>query len=200
MTTGKIGLTGGIGSGKSTVASLFKQLNIETIDADHIARQITQPGTAVFDYVVEAFGRNIIDSKGSIDRNTLGKIIFNNIEKRKHLESILHPPIKKIMFEQCLESESPYCILEIPLLIESGQNKEMDRVLVVTCQSEIIIKHLQQNRGMCVAEIERICRAQISDQQRLRKANDVIVNNSDIKSLEKQVKKLHKDYLTQFTT
>jgi len=194
----KIGLTGGIGSGKSTVAGLFRKLGIETIDADQIARQLTLPGTPEFEQVRDTFGRKVIDSSGNLDRMTLGEIVFSSDEKRRILESILHPPIRKEMLEKSLQSKSPYCILEIPLLIESGQYRDMDRVLVVTCKSSIRIQRLQQDRNLDLETVNRILDTQLSDDERSARADDVIANDSTIESLEKRVNALHKKYCEMF--
>jgi len=194
----RIGLTGGIGSGKSTVAGLFRKLGIETIDADQIARELTLPGTPEFEQIRDAFGSKVIDSSGNLDRKTLGEIVFSSDEKRRILESILHPPIRKDMLEKSLQSKSPYCILEIPLLIESGQYRDMDRVLVVTCKSSIRIQRLQQDRNLDTPTIVRILDAQLSDDERSANADDVIVNDSTIESLVKQVSALHRVYSAMF--
>ncbi len=194
----RVGLTGGIGSGKSTVANLFKQLGVDTIDADLISRELTRPGTPEFEQIVESLGSGIIDNSGHIDRKKLGEIVFRNDKKRDLLESILHPPILDKMFDQCRKSKSPYCILEIPLLIESGQHELMDRVVVVTCNPETRTSRLQQHRKMSVDEINRVLDTQLSDRERAAKADDVIVNDSTIAALEAQVTRLHETYRSMF--
>ena len=194
----RVGLTGGIGSGKSTVAKLFQQLGIDTIDADQIARQLTIQGTPQFEQITEVFGSAVIDDSGLLDRAALGIIVFNNSKKREMLEAILHPPIREYMLEKSQKSTSPYCILEIPLLIESGQYHEMDRVLVVTCNSSIRKKRLRQDRNLDMQTISRILDAQLSDDERSANADDVIANDSTIESLEQQVSALHKTYCAMF--
>jgi dephospho-CoA kinase len=194
----RVGLTGGIGSGKSTVANLFQQLGIDVIDADQISRQLTRPGTPQYAQIREAFGSTVIDNSGLLDRAALGKIVFECGTKRELLETILHPPIRKNMIERSMQSHSPYCILEIPLLIESGQYREMDRVLVVTCKTSIRINRLQQDRNLDLQSINRILDSQLSDEERSAEADDVIVNNSTIESLQEQVSALHKTYCAMF--
>ncbi len=195
----KIGLTGGIGSGKSTVSNLFSQLGVHTIDADQIARRLSQPGTVEFARIVELFGKEIIDIKGKIIRSKLREIVFADPDKRKSLESILHPPIKKAMLAECRQNNSVYCILEIPLLIESGQYQEMDRVIAVTCQTENAIQRLQCKRNMEVESINLIRQTQTTDLMRIRHADDVIVNDATIVELEKQVRRLHRLYRAKFS-
>ncbi len=198
----RVGLTGGIGSGKTTVAGCFAGLGVQAIDADRIGRDITEPGSAqseqILAQILEHFGRAIMDSQGRLKRKQLGQMVFNSPQKRKLLESILHPPILDKMFAQCQKSKSPYCILEIPLLIESGQHELMDRVVVVTCHPETRASRLQQHRKMSVDEINRVLDAQLSDQERAAKADDVIVNDSTIAALKQQVKILHENYQSMF--
>lgn len=195
----KIGLTGGIGSGKSSVADLFKQLGIDTINTDLISRTLTRPGSPQFEQIIENFGAQITDNSGHIDRKKLANIVFRNDKKRALLESILHPPIMDKMFAQCRQSKSLYCILEIPLLIESGLHKSMDRVIVVTCNPATRTHRLQQTRKMSLDEIKRILNAQLSDRERVARADDIIVNDSTIATLEEQVNGLHKTYCSLFT-
>lgn len=194
----RVGLTGGIGSGKSTVATLFQRLGIDTIDADQIARQLTMSGTPQLEQIREVFGSAVFNDSGQLDRGTLGEIVFKCGTKREMLEAILHPPIREHMLEKSRQSNSPYCILEIPLLIESGQFREMDRVLVVTCKSSIREKRLQQDRNLDLQTIHRILDTQLSDEERSAEADDVIINDSTIESLEKQVGKLHRSYCAMF--
>lgn len=200
----RVGLTGGIGSGKTTVASYFTGLGVQVIDADQIGRDITEPGSAqseeILAQILEHFGNAVIDSQGRLKRKQLGKLVFNSPQKRKLLESILHPPILDNMLAQCQASKSPYCILEIPLLIESGQYPLMDRIVVVTCNPETRASRLQQHRKMSVDEINRVLDAQLSDQERVAKADDVIENDSTIAALEQKVHLLHENYCSLFST
>lgn len=198
----RVGLTGGIGSGKTTVASYFTELGVEVFDADQIGRDLTEPGNAqseqILAQILKHFGRAIIDSDGRLKRKRLGQIAFNHPQKRKLLESILHPPILDKMLTQCRESSAPYCVLEIPLLIESGQHALMERVVVVTCNLDTRTSRLQQHRKMNVDEINRILNTQLSEQDRLAKADDVIVNDSTVDSLKQQVATLHENYRSLF--
>ena len=194
----KVGLTGGIGSGKSTVARLFAKLGVTTIDADQVARELTKRGTKEFSSIVDQFGQDILDPDGNIDRARLGAVVFSDTSQRQKLESILHPSIRKIMHSRCNASGDPYCILEIPLLIETGQYREMDRILVVTCDTEIRIQRLIDNRDIDAEKIRRIIESQITDSQRIAVADDIIANDSSENVLIEQVDKLHKHYTTLF--
>lgn len=194
MTITKIGLTGGIGSGKSTVAEIFRKLGVQTIDADRIARELTQPGFREFNRIVEYFGDEIIDPMGNIDRVGLGQIVFSDSEKRNMLESILHPSVRERMHGRIKPSEYGYCILEIPLLTETGQFRTMDRVVVVTCKRNNRIKRLRSDRDMDVNRIDRILSTQADDQTRIQCADDVINNDGTLYDLEKQIHLLHKKY------
>ena len=197
---GKIGLTGGIGSGKSTVASLFGVLGAEVIDADSIAREITEPGSTELNLIIDYFGHDIIDKSGQLDRARLAGIVFSDTAKRQHLESILHPPIHKLMHDRCSQSKAVYCVLEIPLLIETGQWKEMDRVLVVTCSKEIRIQRLEKDREMDRSRIQRIFDAQLPDEQRITFADDIIDNDTSLHRLEQTILTLHESYLEIFNS
>ncbi len=194
MKIAKIGLTGGMGSGKSTVAGIFRRIGIQTIDADQIAHELTRPGFQEFDRIIEIFGEAIIDPSGNIDRARLGRIVFSDSQKRSMLESILHPPVRDRMHRQIKPSGYRYCILEIPLLIETGQYKDMDRVIVVTCTRETKIERLHIDRGMNVTTIDRILSTQVDEQTRIQCADEVINNDGTLVELENQVHCLHKKY------
>ncbi len=198
MTPGKVGLTGGIGSGKSTVAKLFGQLGIRSLDADRIARQLSQPGSSEYHQIVKAFGPGVLDRNQLLDRPKLGDRVFNDAKSRRTLEKILHPPIWNTMMEAFSQTQGPYCIFEIPLLIESGQYREMDRVLVVQCDPGIRLKRLLDNRDMKPAVIEKVMAAQMDDGARSSYADDILVNDSDHANLEAQVLALHNQYLEYF--
>ncbi len=198
MTPGKVGLTGGIGSGKSTIAKLFGQLGIRSLDADRIARQLSQPGSSEYHQIVQAFGPGVLDRNQLLDRQKLGDRVFNDAKSRRALEKILHPPIWNTMMEEFSQVQGPYCIFEIPLLIESGQYREMDRVLVVQSDPEIRLKRLLDSRDMKPAAIEKVMEAQLDDGARSSYADDILVNDSDHANLEARVLALHNQYLEYF--
>ncbi len=195
MKIARIGLTGGIGSGKSTVAGMFRKLGIQTIDADQAARELTRPGCREFNRIVERFGDGIIDPDGNLDRARLGRIVFSDSQKRETLESILHPPVRERMRRQIKPSAYGYCILEIPLLIETGQYQDMDRVLVVTCGHKTKTERLSTDRGMNTSVIDRILATQTDEQTRIQYADDVIDNDGTLAGLENQALRLHEKYL-----
>jgi dephospho-CoA kinase len=193
--TARVGLTGGIGSGKSTVLRLFRELGATTISADEIARSLTIPGTPEFRKILVEFGQSITDPRGKINRSKLADIIFNDASRRKILEAILHPGIRKRMHEFCEKSGSAYCILEIPLLIETGQFQEMDRVIVITCDPEIRRQRLQQQRSIGPQKFDQIVEAQLDDAHRRIHADDVVSNDGTVEQLTTRVTALHEKYL-----
>ena len=196
--TARIGLTGSIGSGKSTVAGIFRRLGIQIIDADQVARELTRPGSREFDRIVEYFGDGIVNPAGNMDRARLGRIVFSDSQKRSVLESILHPPVRERMHRQIKPSVYGYCILEIPLLIETGQYQDMDRVIVVTCKRKTKTERLFTDRGISIATIDRILATQTDEQTRIQCADDVIDNDGTLAELENQVDHLHEKYLDRY--
>ena len=194
----RIGLTGGIGCGKSTVCSLFKQLGVFSISADEVAHQLMVPGTEQYTSIVQKFGDAVVDDNDDINRTALGSLVFSDTEKKSVLEAILHPPIRQRMQAAADRCEDPYCILEIPLLIETGQHLAMDRIAVITCDTQTRIKRLMHNRTMTEASIEAVLKNQLSDQQRVAHAHDVIDNSGDLEQLEKQITQLHDSWTERF--
>ena len=190
----RIGLTGGIGSGKTTVANHFSSLGIHIIDADEIVHQISTPGHLPFDQIVQHFGKDILHTDGTIDRQKLSQRVFRNEAERKVLEGILHPAVRMTMQQEIKESDSPYCILVIPLLVETGYTDLVDRVLVVTADREKRVAWVKQRNGLSDTQIESIMAAQASDEERDRIADDVIENNGSLDSLFKQVEDLDSKY------
>ena len=196
----RIGLTGGIGSGKSTVAALFATRGVPVIDTDEIAHRLSQPGQAAFDEIVRGFGEGILDENRRIDRNRLRERVFDNNDERRRLETILHPRIRAAAQEKLAELSAPYCVLVVPLLIESGFQDLTDRILVVDAHENMQIQRTAARSGMTEAEIRKIMSAQASRAQRLQKADDVIDNNSDRKKLEAEVERIHQWYLSLAAT
>lgn len=191
----RIGLTGGIGSGKSTVTALFAARNIPVIDADAIAHRLTLPNTPATQQIARILGADIVASDGSIDRRRLAKRVFANPAERAQLEEILHPLIRVEMQRQQENLHAPYCLLVIPLLVEAGQRDLVDRVLVVDAQEHIQLARAQARDGRGETEIRDILSAQASRDQRLMLADDCIVNDGDLVALNIQVESLHLKYL-----
>jgi dephospho-CoA kinase len=196
----RVGLTGGIGSGKSTVAALFARHGVPVIDTDEIAHELLAPGQAAHGEVVAAFGSEILDATGSIDRALLRQRAFAAPAERKRLEAILHPRIRAETIRRLEGLRTPYCLIVVPLLIEAGFTDLVDRVLVVDADDTLRIQRTQARSGLGVAEIRRIMASQASRQERLQKANDVITNNSDLAHLEREVARLHGMYSALKTT
>jgi len=191
-----VGLTGGIGSGKSAVGRLFEQLGIAVIDTDAIAHQLTTPGGAAMPAIRAIFGDAVATADGALDRAAMRAIVFADPPARKRLEGILHPMIREESERRLAGADSPYAILMVPLLVESGSYRErVDRVAVVDCDVETQIARVMQRNGLARAEIERILAAQATRTQRLEAADDVIDNDRNLADLEPQIERLHASYL-----
>ena len=195
----RIGLTGGIGSGKSTVASLMATRGVPVIDTDEIAHRLTEPGQAAFDEIVRTFGEEILDPNRRIDRNRLRERVFESSAERQQLEAILHPRIRDTVREKLDALHAPYCVVVVPLLIESGFTDLVDRVLVVDAPEAVQIQRTAARSGLTEVETRKIMSAPATRAQRLQKADDVIENNADRRHLEKEVERLHQWYLSLAT-
>jgi len=190
----RVGLTGGIGSGKSTVAGLFAARGVPVIDADEIARRLTQPGEPAVDEIAATLGVDLIRD-GTLDRRRLAARVFQNSTDRQRLESILHPRIRAAMQEEIKRLTAPYCLLVIPLLIETGQRNLVDRVLVVDVDERTQIDRIRRRDARGDAEIHAILAAQVSRARRLQEADETVTNDGDTAALESQVEALHRKYL-----
>lgn len=189
-----IGLTGGIGSGKSTVAEMFESLGIPIIDMDRIARQIVEPGQPALTQIKQAFGEKIIDLNGQLNRQQLSKIIFDSTEKRHQLEAILHPLIRQETERQLAELKALYCVVVIPLLLESEQRSLVDRILVVDVPESLQITRTTQRDGISAAQVRKILATQVSRDSRLNTADDVIDNSAEMDDIRSRVKELDQQY------
>ncbi len=190
----RIGLTGGIGCGKSTVAEQFFRLGVPVIDTDAIARELVEPGEPALQWIVTRFGEEMLLPDGSLDRAKLRKRVFGDRQARRDLERFLHPLIRAEMRERIRRTDTPYCILEIPLLLESNWTDEVDRILVVDAPPEIQMERILQRGQLSRDEAKQIIASQVDREQRLAAADDVITNDGDPGQLEKQVKQLHTRY------
>jgi dephospho-CoA kinase len=191
----RIGLTGGIGSGKTTVTGLFAARGVAIIDTDHIARDIVAPGSALIGQLGQLFGAEIITADGALDRSRLRKVVFNDALKREQLEGLMHPLIRTRTLEQIALANSPYCIVVVPLLLEKGWQSLVDRILVVDTSPQIQLARTQQRDGLSAEEVRAIIAVQISREKRLAAADDVIVNDAGMEKLVLQVEQLHQKYL-----
>lgn len=196
----RIGLTGGIGSGKSAAALLFSARGAPIIDTDEIARALVEPGQPAYDEIIKSFGEAILDGNRRIDRDKLRECVFDNATERQRLEAILHPRIREVVRAKTTDLDSPYCIVVVPLLIESGFDDLVDRILVVDANENLQIQRTVTRSGLSEPEIRKIMSAQATRAQRLQRADDVIENNTDRKHLEKEVERLHHWYLSLATT
>ena len=191
----RIGLTGGIGSGKSTVAELFAARGVPVIDADAIARELVEPGQPALAEIVASFGTDCIDAEGRLDRARLRERVFNDAAQREHLEAILHPRIRAVMAERTATQSTAYVLLVIPLLFESGQRDLVDRVLVVDVPVELQRARVSARDHLTDVQIDAILAAQVQRNLRINGADDVIDNSGDAAGLERQVDALHHHYL-----
>lgn len=192
----KIGLTGGIGSGKSAAAAYFAELGAPVIDSDQIARELVMPGSPALDEIVTAFGPEIIRQDGTLDRARLRRRVFADPFQRRRLEAILHPRIYADMHRRLALLQAPYCVLVIPLLLETGATAMVDRILVVDAPEALQRQRVKQRGGMEDDTLEAILRTQLTRAERLQAASDIITNDGDFDHLQQQVKTLHRHYLT----
>jgi len=190
-----IALTGGVGSGKSTVSSLFAELGIDIIDTDTIARDIVKPGMPALLEITEHFGSGIVDKEGALKRTQLRKKIFAKPQEKQWLENLLHPLIREQVRQRVAVSESPYCIVVIPLFFETKRYEAINRILVVEASKEMQIQRVMDRDNCSEVEVERIMQSQVSDQTRREGADDIIENNGSIERLREQVLALHERYL-----
>lgn len=192
-----IGLTGGIGSGKSTVARYFESLGVPVIDADAITRELVEPGQEALDEIIKAFGASIIQANGRLNRPLLRERVFNNPKERKTLEKILHPRARKLAQQHIAKLTTPYCILCVPLLIESGWTDLVQRILVVDTPRELQIQRTIARDGISKEQAESIIDSQIDRETRLAAADDILENSEDMTSLQGKVDDLHRKYMLQ---
>ncbi|MFD2164961.1 dephospho-CoA kinase [Thalassotalea euphylliae] len=191
-----VGLTGGIGSGKTTVANLFHALGIIIVDADIVARQVVKPGTAGLKAIIERFGIDILDKNNELNRAKLRELIFNNEEDKLWLNALLHPLIREEMLTQLRNSESPYTLLVAPLLFENKLEQFTNRTLVVDIPEELQIARTVARDNNPPELVKNIIEAQIERQTRLSKADDVIDNSdNDLEKLNHRIEELHQQYL-----
>ena len=193
-----VALSGGIASGKSTIANLFAQLGVPIIDADVIARQVVEIGTDAYKVIVKHFSQEILLPNNEIDRSQLRDIIFNNDHERLWLNNLLHPIIQEQTQIQIAQQTAAYVIWVVPLLVENNLHNLADRVLMVDTPEQLQLERLIQRDNIDESLAQKMISSQISSQKRLTYADDIIVNNGDLTSLTAQVNKLHQQYLNNF--
>jgi dephospho-CoA kinase len=191
----RVGLTGGIASGKSTATKFFASLGVPIIDTDQVARDVVEPGQPPLERLVERFGNSILTPDGHLDRPALRNIVFSDPKARADLEALTHPAIGAAVEARSAIAGGPYQILVLPLLVEKSLGSQLDRVLVVDCDEELQIKRLEARDGSTLAQAQAILNAQASRGARLKAAHDVIKNDGDISAVRDQVAELHARYL-----
>jgi dephospho-CoA kinase len=190
-----VALTGGVGTGKSTVTSKFHALGTPIIDSDIISRSIVEPGKPCLDAIIGEFGKNILDLRGEIHRRKLRKIIFNDSEAKKKLENILHPVIYKEIDKEISNIDYAYCLIAIPLLIETRATDRFDRILLIDVTEKKQLLRASKRDKASIKYISETIKNQTSRNQRLHYADDIIDNNNEVEKLDYIVEMLHKKYL-----
>lgn len=191
----RVGLTGGIASGKSTAAKFFGALGVPILDSDQIAREVVEPGQLPLERLVERFGSKILTADGHLDRPALRDIVFSDPKARADLEALTHPAIGAAMEARSAAAGGAYQILVIPLLVEKNLTAHVDRVLVVDCDEQLQIRRLRDRDGSTPEQVQAILQAQAPRAARLKAADDVIHNDTDMSAVRDQVAALHVHYL-----
>jgi dephospho-CoA kinase len=191
----RIGLTGGIASGKTTVALRFMELHVPVIDADEAARAVVQPGTPGLAEVLKRFGSGVAAENGELDRRALRKLIFSDPASRRDLEAILHPLIRADMDRSAEQALGPYVVMAIPLLIEGGARERVDRILVVDADEALQLQRVMARDGCTEEQARAILASQASRSVRLAQADDVLLNAGTVTDLRQAVDHLHRRYL-----
>ena len=192
----KIALTGGIGSGKTTVTDRFRELGVPVFDADEVSREITRAGEPAVSRIAEEFGDSVILADGSLDRSALRAVVFKDSAARRRLEAILHPKIRRRMNDAAALTHAPYGVFSIPLLIETGQEDSFDRILVIEATQARRRQWIRKRSHLTHRQISAIFRSQVPSQLRRRAADDLLMNSGSVTDLYGQVDALHSRYLT----
>lgn len=191
----RIGLTGGIGSGKSSAAAMFARRGVPVIDADEIAKQLVAPGQPAYERIIQRFGKEFVDADGFIDRGRLRRHVFDDPASRRELEAILHPRVRQQIQRQLRVLRAPYCVIVIPLIFEANQQDLVDRILVIDAAEDTQVQRVAARSSLADDEIRKIIAAQIGRNVRLRQAHDVITNEGELEQLEERVDAFHTRYL-----
>jgi dephospho-CoA kinase len=191
----RVGLTGGIASGKSTAAQRFKELGVPVIDADEAARVVVEPGKPALAEIVKRFGTGVVAKNGELDRRALRTLIFGDSELRRDLESILHPRIRAHMEQSAEAAVGPYVVMAIPLLVEGGSRSRVDRILVVDVEESAQLQRVTTRDGISIEQARAILASQATRSDRLAAADDVLLNGGSLTDLRQRVDVLHARYL-----
>ncbi|MBL4582428.1 MAG: dephospho-CoA kinase [Gammaproteobacteria bacterium] len=194
-----VGLTGGIGSGKSAAAKIFLALGVEVIDADALAREVVELGQPALSDIAAHFGDGILTTEGNLDRAALRSIVFSNPEHKSWLEGLLHPLIAELLQRRLDATKSPYAILESPLLLETEQHKLVQRVLVIDADEETQIARALRRDGGDEKTIRSIIASQINRDERVQRADDLVPNEASLEQLKVNIEALHSKYMEMVT-
>lgn len=191
-----VGLTGGIGCGKSSACKIFTELGVDVIDTDQISHELTQYNGAAIPVIRSQFGEEYITTDGMLDRTRMRRLVFTDSNCRVKLEVLLHPLILEIVTERISHCKSPYVIIAVPLLLETNDYGHLiNRILVIDCDERLQIMRAMTRSHLSVEEVKAIMTVQLKREQRLEKADDIIVNNDDIHCLREQVVRMHRNYI-----
>lgn len=191
-----IGLTGGIGSGKSSAAKIFHELGAAVIDTDEISHELTRTGGAALNAIRKQFGGDYIAADGSLNRDSMRRLIFGDPTAKKKLEAILHPMIRAAVKARITQTQAPYALIAVPLLLETGAYSDLiSRILVVDCDESLQISRTMHRSKLAMSEVRAIMAAQLPRQERLTRADDVLRNDGDMAGLRSQAAALHARYL-----
>jgi dephospho-CoA kinase len=191
-----LGLTGGIGSGKSAAAQRFHELGLHVVDADQASRWVVEPGRPALAALAEHFGSSVLQADGSLNRGALRTLIFEDAEQRRWVEALLHPLIADEIARSLASATSPYAVFVSPLMVESGQYRTVQRLLVIDAPRELQIERTLRRDSTHPAQVEAILKVQASREDRLKVADDVVVNDRDLAWLHAEIDRLHHFYLT----
>lgn len=192
-----VGLTGGIGSGKSAASQWFEHQDIDVVDADVVAREVVQPGQPALEKIAQHFGDWVLQADGQLDRRALRDYIFQHPEARQQLEAITHPIIRQSILSQLQQAQSVYVILVSPLLFETGQDRMTHRNLLVDVSEATQLKRASQRDAQSTEQIQKIIATQMPRSEKLKRADDVVHNEGTLDELYQQLMRLHTDYLTR---
>ena len=195
----RVGLTGGIGVGKTLACEIFLSLGVPVIDADEIVRELSAPGEPAWKNIRSVFGDDILDSQGTIDRDKLRRLVFSDENKKKQLEKILHPAVKKKIQHLAASLKKNYCIICIPLMIESNMLNLVDTVIVIDCPESVQVERVKKRSKLNESEILKIISSQVSRNKRVEKADIVIDNSGDKTILKRRLESLHGDLMRRIT-
>ena len=191
-----VGLTGGIGSGKSAASARFGELGAAVVDTDEISRELTAPAGAAMEEIRKQFGPEFITVDGGLDRARMRRLVFADAAARKKLEAVLHPLIRARTRTAIAAAAQPYVVVVVPLLLETGACAELvQRVLVVDCEETEQVRRTMARSGMSAGEVREIMATQLARAERLRRADDVLANDGDLPALQRRVARLHAQYL-----